>query len=67
MVFFQLIFVLLARYVRMHNFLGKSKQMQAIYQSLDQDIGAIALSYPSRVRLRATVKLSAVFFHDESS
>ena len=31
------------------------------------DMGAIALSYPPRVRVRATVKLSAVFFHDESS
>ena len=30
-------------------------------------VGAIALSYPSRVRVRATVKLSAAFFHDESS
>ena len=29
--------------------------------------GAIALSYPPRVRGRATVKLSAAFFHDESS
>ena len=29
--------------------------------------GAIALSYPPRVRVRATVKLSAAFFHDESS
>ena len=28
--------------------------------------GAIALSYP-RVRVRATVKLSAAFFNDESS
>ena len=28
---------------------------------------AIALSYPPRVRVRATVKLSAAFFHDESS
>ena len=27
-------------------------------------MGAIALSYP---RVRATVKLSAAFFHDESS
>ena len=27
----------------------------------------IALSYPHRVRVRATVKLSATFFHDESS
>ena len=27
----------------------------------------IALSYPPRVRVRATVKLSAAFFHDESS
>ena len=30
-------------------------------------IGAIALSYPPRVRVRATAKLSAAFFHDESS
>ena len=29
--------------------------------------GAIALSYPPRVRVRATVRLSAAFFHDESS
>ena len=29
--------------------------------------GAIALSYPPRVRVRATAKLSAEFFHDESS
>ena len=29
--------------------------------------GAIALSYSPRVRVRATVKLSAAFFHDESS
>ena len=26
--------------------------------------GAIALSYPPRVRVRATVKLSAAFFHN---
>ena len=30
-------------------------------------LGAIALSYPPRVRVRATAKLSAAFFHDESS
>ena len=29
--------------------------------------GAITLSYPPRVRVRATVKLLAAFFHDESS
>ena len=29
--------------------------------------GAVALSYPSRVRVRAAVKLSVAFFHDESS
>ena len=29
--------------------------------------GAIALSYLPRVRVRATVKLSAAFYHDESS
>ena len=32
-----------------------------------QFLGTIALSYPPRVRVRATVKLSAAFFHDESS
>ena len=30
-------------------------------------IGAIALSYSPRVRVRAAVKLSAAFFNDESS
>ena len=30
-------------------------------------LDVIAISYPPRVRVRATVKLSAVFFHDESS
>ena len=30
-------------------------------------MGAIALSYPPRIRVRATAKLSAAFFHDESS
>ena len=30
-------------------------------------MGATALSYSARVRVRATVKLSAAFFHDESS
>ena len=30
-------------------------------------MGATALSYPARVRVRATVKLSAAFFDDESS
>ena len=29
--------------------------------------GTVALSYPPRVRVRATVKLSAALFHDESS
>ena len=32
-----------------------------------KETGAIALSYPPRVRVRATVMLSAAFFHDESS
>ena len=31
------------------------------------EFGAIALSYPPRVRVRATVKLSVAFFHHESS
>ena len=30
-------------------------------------LGAVALSYPPTVRVRATVKLSAAFFRDESS
>ena len=38
-----------------------------IYQYIYIYIGTIALSYPPRVRVRATVKLSAAFFHDESS
>ena len=29
--------------------------------------GAVALSYPPRVRVRSTAKFSAAFFHDESS
>ena len=33
----------------------------------EEIVGAIALSYPPRVRVRATIKLSAAFFHDESS
>ena len=36
-------------------------------QNTVSHFGAIALSYPSRVRVRAMVKLSAAFFHDESS
>ena len=35
--------------------------------TLYRKTGAIALSYLPRVRVRATVKLSATFFHDESS
>ena len=31
------------------------------------NVDAIALSYPPRVRVRATVKLSAAFFNDKSS
>ena len=30
-------------------------------------MGTIALSYPPTVRVRATIKLSVAFFHDESS
>ena len=30
-------------------------------------LGTIALSYPPRVRVRATVKLSGALFNDESS
>ena len=32
-----------------------------------KETGAIALSYPPRVRVRATVKLSVALFHNESS
>ena len=42
-------------YIRFYHFL------------LTSFLGAIVLSYPPRVRVRATVKLSAVFFNDESS
>ena len=34
---------------------------------MSRNYGAIALSYPPRVRVRTTVKHSAAFFHDESS
>ena len=45
-----------------------SKQYSSTYITyLGSYIGAIALSYPPRVRVRATVKLSAAFFNDESS
>ena len=41
-------------------------ELVALYQCYQcRYFGAIALSYPPRVR--ATVKLSAAFFHDESS
>ena len=39
--------------------------MPSIYAGIS--LGAIALSYPPRVRVTATVKLSAAFFHCESS
>ena len=39
--------------------------MQTKYKHTN--ISAIALLYPPRVMVRAMVKLSAVFFHDESS
>ena len=35
--------------------------------AVPRQFGAIALSYPPRVRVGATVKVSAAFFHDESS
>ena len=38
-----------------------------IIETIPYNLGAIALSYPPRVRVKATVKLSAAFFHDESS
>ena len=41
--------------------------MKEIFFSFTKNFGAIALSYPPRVRVRATVKLSAAFFNDESS
>ena len=37
MFFFQFIFVLPARYVCMHNFLGKSKQTQAVYSTFNKE------------------------------
>ena len=44
---------------------------QVLYGQLQKaywkNTGAIALSYPPRVRVRVTAKLSATFFHDESS
>ena len=45
----------------------KIKLISKFITSRPRKKGAIALSYPPRVRVRATVKLSAAFFHDESS
>ena len=45
----------------------KRKTAQDIFKIKKKKKGAIAISYPPRVRVRATVKLSATFFHDESS
>ena len=45
----------------------KIKLISKFITSRPRKKGAIALSYPRRVRVRATVKLSAAFFHDESS
>ena len=45
-----------------------NKQQNQNRDSYTQTVsGAIALSYPTRVRVRATVKLSAASFHDKSS
>ena len=43
--FFQFIFVLPARYVRMRNFLGKSKQMQAVYMKQFLNVIKVLLVY----------------------
>ena len=48
------------------HFQREEDQVDTGYGKKNQ-FGAIALSYPPRVRVRATVKLSAAFFHDESS
>ena len=45
----------------------KIKLISKFITSRPRKKGAIALLYPPRVRVRATVKLSAAFFHDESS
>ena len=44
-----------------------TKILWKIRQPLHQIFDSIALSYPPRVRVKATVKLSATFFHEESS
>ena len=44
----------------------QTEQISTLSSSL-KNSGAIALSYSPRVRVRATVKLSAAFFNDESS
>ena len=47
--------------------LGNSKAKNLDPANSTLFFGAIALSYPPRNRVRATAKLSAAFFHDESS
>ena len=44
-----------------------SKQKNSEYRSDIKTFGGIALLCPPRARVRATVKLSATFFLDESS
>ena len=54
----------------MQNFVLKERLVAKLAGNIfirQTNVGAIALSYPPRVRVRATVKLSAAFFHDESS
>ena len=38
----------------------------SMYVLVHTFVGTIALSYPTRVRVRSTVKLSAAFFHESS-
>ena len=51
----------------MKTMMSKNRHANLHKQVAPISLGAIALSYPPRVRVRATAKLSAAFFHDESS
>ena len=46
---------------------NKNLYLRSAISNIDmtaRNLGAIALSYPPRVRVRATVKLSAAFFNE---
>ena len=62
-----LVIMLLHPFLKFNSELKPVKSPVKLVLDVERFYGAIALSYPRRVRVRAMVKLSAAFFHDESS